>query len=82
LSGRGAGKAERARHELGKLDAVELKAVVGGQPVEQVVAIGALLAHGKRDGDRVLLDGLVRGFATDALRTEAINTLVVARNGR
>ena len=39
--------------------------VVGGEPVEQVVALGTLLTHLKRDGDRVLLDGLVRGLAAD-----------------
>ena len=39
---------------------------VGGQPVEQVVALGARLAHLQGDGDGVLLDRLVGGLAADA----------------
>ena len=62
--------------------AAEAEPFVGGQPVQQVVALGALLAHRQRHRDGVLLDGLVRGLAADARATAAISTLVVARNGR
>ena len=46
--------------------AVETETAVGGEPVEQVVGVGALLAHREGDGDRVLLDDLVGRLATDA----------------
>ena len=57
---------ERLADERVERGAVEGQPVVGGEPVEEVVAGGALLAHRERHRDRVLLDGLVGHLAADA----------------
>ena len=63
----GAHEVERLREHAGQLVGGEAQAFVGGESLEQVVALGALLAQAQRGGDGALLDGLVGLLATDAV---------------
>lgn len=53
-------------HQLVEPGTVQWDAGVRGELVEQLVALGALLAHGEGRRDGVLLDGLVGLLAADA----------------
>ena len=61
------GELDRLGDERVELLPREAQARIGGESVEEVVALGAALAHLEGHGDRVLLDDLVRGLATDTV---------------
>ena len=79
---RGAGHGQRLGDQGVELGLGQAEPTIGREPVEQVVAGESTFPHGESDADGVLLDRLMGGLRPTPLRTAAIKTLVVVRNGR
>ena len=82
LVARRTGERERVGHQRVELRPGQAEPLVGGEPVEQVVVGAALRAS---PAPRATACSLIASCATSRptpLRTAAISTLVVARNGR